>query len=171
MELRQEIAPKMDIAEARYPEILQILLEYTDYCDEYGDEGLVEYKKMEEQLHQLTGKDMSTYNLYEWWEEEGVEVLAFRIALPDPERINDLSKEDLAILITKINSFEIKEEVEEELSYEDEFGMYLHAYYHAFLKLNCKKYNPKFFHRYKDSEGNYYEYSTDEILTFLINNK
>ncbi|MDR0227571.1 MAG: hypothetical protein LBI72_00670 [Flavobacteriaceae bacterium] len=168
MELRKEIVPKMDIAEARYPEILQMLLDYTDYCDEYGDENLIEYKKMEEKLHQLTGKEMSNYNLYEWWEEEGVEVLAFRIALPYPERVNDLSKEDLIALVMKINSFEIKEELEEELSYEEEFGMYLNQYYHSFLELNCKNYEPKLFHSHKDKEGNYYEYSNDYIVEVLI---
>ncbi|WP_300690727.1 hypothetical protein [Chryseobacterium sp.] len=37
MELRKEIEPDYDTAEKRYPEILKLILQYTDYCDENGD--------------------------------------------------------------------------------------------------------------------------------------
>jgi len=38
MELRKEIEPQMDIAEKLYPGILKLILAYTGFCDEYGDE-------------------------------------------------------------------------------------------------------------------------------------
>ncbi|SUJ03957.1 Uncharacterised protein [Sphingobacterium spiritivorum] len=41
MELRKEIEPRLDIAEKLYPEVLKLILDYTDYCDEHGDEELV----------------------------------------------------------------------------------------------------------------------------------
>lgn len=56
MELRKEIEPDFDTAEKRYPEVLQLILAYTDYCDEYGDEDHSAYKKLENRLHEITGK-------------------------------------------------------------------------------------------------------------------
>lgn len=38
MELRSEIEPQLDIAEKHYPEILRLILAYTGFCDENGDE-------------------------------------------------------------------------------------------------------------------------------------
>ena len=84
MQLRNVLNPDLNTAEQRYPEVLEAILAYTDFCDEQGDGELSEYKKLEGKLHVLTGKDISRFNLGEWWEEEGAESLAFKISLPDP---------------------------------------------------------------------------------------
>jgi hypothetical protein len=47
MQLRKEIEPQWDIAEKRYPEILKLILDYTDFCDENGDEEKT-YEKTED---------------------------------------------------------------------------------------------------------------------------
>lgn len=93
MELRKEIEPQFDIAEQHYPEILKLILDYTDYCDENGDEDNAEYTKLEEKLHKLTGKDMSQFDLWEWWEGDGAENIAFDISLPKPLIVKDITKD------------------------------------------------------------------------------
>ncbi len=158
MELRKAIAPDLTTAEQRYPEVLNAILDYTKYCDEHGDEELVVYKQLEERLHQLTDKDMKQFNLYEWWEEEGAEVLAFRISLPDPVVVTDLLKEELKEIVGRLKTFEAPP------GNDFQFHYHLDNYYHAFLALNCKAYNRKLFQRNKNKEGNYVEYSAEEIV-------
>ncbi len=163
--LRKEIEPQLEIAESRYQGILDSILAYTDYCDEHGDEEGVEYQKLEEKLHQLTGKDMSEFNLWEWWEEEGAEVLSFRIALPDPVKVDEITKEELTEIVRRIKTFD---ENADKNSFKGQFHYHLHDYYYDFLELNFESYEEDLFHRHKDKNGNYFEYSVDEIVEKLL---
>ena len=166
--LRKEIEPQLEIAESRYQEILDSIMAYTEYCDEEGDEDFVEYKKLEEKLHLQTGKEMSQFNLWEWWEEEGAEVLAFRIALPNPIKVNEITKEELSEIVRRAKTFD--KDVDEN-SFKEQFKYHLHDYYYDFLKLNFKSYQQDLFHRQKDKSGNYFEYSVDEIVEKLLDKK
>lgn len=167
MSLRSEIAPQMKVAEERYPIVLKAVSGYTDFCDEYGDEDFIEYKRVEGELHQLTGKDMSRYDLWEYWEGEGAEVLAFRIALPDPLVVKDISREEITEIVTILKVFDASEETEE-VTFEQQFKWYLNDYYYSFLKLNCAKYSHKLFMCNKDEQGEYFEYSIEETVNELM---
>ncbi len=161
MKLRAEIEPKMAIAEKHYQTILDIICEYENYVDENGDEDNEQYKKIETRIGKLTGKDMSRYNLYETWESEGSEVLSFRIGLPDPEKVDNITDDEIREVVTRIRTFDYPEKVE---SFEDAFGMYLDHYYHSFLKLNCRKYNYAYFICQKDGS----EFSIEQIVEKLV---
>ena len=63
-----------------------------NYCDEFGDEDSLEYQKLSEKLTEITSKDISQYDLWEWWETEGIENLSFDICLPEPKIIHNISK-------------------------------------------------------------------------------
>ena len=166
--LRKEIEPQLEIAESRYQEILDSIMAYTDYCDEEGDEDDAAYKKLEEKLHLQTGKDMSQFNLWEWWEEEGAEVLAFKIALPNPIKVEGITKEELSEIVRRTKTFD---ENANEDSFEGQFKYHLHDYYYDFLELNFKSYEQDLFHSHKDKNGNYFEYSVDEIVKKLLDKK
>ncbi|RQO75198.1 hypothetical protein DBR43_07475 [Pedobacter sp. KBW06] len=159
MELRTELEPQLEIAEKRYPEILNLILEYTDFVDENGDEEGDEYKKLVHKLDLLTGKDCTKFNLSEYWEEEGAEVLAFRISLPDPLKSDQFSKEELLEIIRRLKTFETSTSEE----FKEQFKYYLEDYYHRLLALNFKHYTYAFFNRQKDKNGGYFEYSIEEI--------
>lgn len=80
------LLPQLAVAEARYPAVLRALMAYAGHVDAHGGGTVDEYRALQHRLEALVGKDLGTYNLWEWWEEEGAEALAFRIALPDPPR-------------------------------------------------------------------------------------
>lgn len=147
MKLRPEIEPKLDVAEALYPQILKQILTYTEYVDKNGDEQNLEYKKLESRLHDLTNKNISNYNLWEYWEEEGAEVLAFRISLPDPQKTDHITKEEVTEIIKRIGHFEEPRKESGELTFKEQFSVYLDQYYHDFLKVNFKK------HKYSNIFG------------------
>ncbi|WP_342331262.1 hypothetical protein [Pedobacter sp. FW305-3-2-15-E-R2A2] len=159
MELRTELEPQLEIAEKRYPEVLNLILEYTEFADENGDEDETEIKILAHKLHLLTHKELSKFNLLEYWEEEGAEVLAFRISLPDPLKSEEFSKEELLEVIRRLKTFEgVTGE-----GFKERFKYYLADYYHQLLALNFKRYSYQLFNRQKDKKGNYFEYSIEEI--------
>jgi len=166
MQLRNVLEPDLKTAEQRYPEVLEAILAYTNFCDEHGDEELTEYKKLEDKLYSLTGKDMSRFNLSEWWEEEGAEPLAFKISLPDPVFIGDITKEELEEIVNRLKTF--SEPAEGEESFSGHFQYHLDGYYHSLLSLNFKGYDSKLFQRNKDKNGKYFEYTVDEIVARII---
>lgn len=161
MELRKEIEPRMDIAESCYPQVLKIIQDYEKYVDENGDEDNVEYERIERVLQEMTGKDMAGYNLYETWEGEGAEVTAFRISLPDPLLVEDITHEELYEIIRRAKSTGYP--TGEEETFGELFANYLDAYYHSFLKLNFKKYNYNYFIRQKDNSYLAVEEIADKI--------
>ncbi|SDI94441.1 hypothetical protein [Chryseobacterium jejuense] len=168
MKLRNEIEPDFETAEKRYPEVLKLILDYTEWCDEHGDEDSSEYKKLEDKLHTMTGKEMSRFNLWEWWEGEGAEYLSFNISLPDPQRIEGITKDELAEIVRRMSTFEIPDPNDQ--SFKGMFYNYICSgsdYFLDFLKMNFKGYHIKLFQSYKDKDGNYYEYSQEEITDTL----
>lgn len=161
MQLRNVLEPDLKTAEQRYPEVLEAILAYTNFCDEHGDQELTEYTKLEDKLHGLTGKDMSRFNLSEWWEEEGAEPLAFKISLPDPVFTEDITMEELGEIVDRLKTLN---ESERDESFSGQFSLYLDGYYHSLLSLNFKGYDPKLFQRNKDKNGKDFEYTADEIV-------
>lgn len=162
MELRKEIEPKLEIAEKRFPEILNLIMEFSEFLDENGDEDGEEYQNVSRKLHLLTNKEISKFNIHEYDEEEGAEVLAFRIGLPDPVKSDPVSKEEVLEIVSRLRDFE--EPAEGDESFATRFKYHLDGYYHQFLKLNFKAYRYQFFNRQKDAKGNYFEYSVEEIV-------
>lgn len=168
--LRKEIEPDFETAEKRYSEVLKLVLDYADRCEEHGDEDNKEYKKLEDKLHTMTGKEMSQFNLWEWWEGDGAEHLSFDINLPDPQIVEDITREELAEIIRRMNTFEAPDP--DDRSFKGTFYHYIcfgSDYFPDFLKLNFKDYHIKWFQSHQDKEGNYYEYSQEEIVNALWN--
>lgn len=173
MELRKEIEAQFDIAEKRYPEILKSITDYAEFCDENGDEGNIEYEKLENKLHKLTRKDISKFNLWEWWEEEGAEVLAFRIALPNPIRVDNVTKEELSEIVRNRiecnKESKLKNDIEGQ-SFNEQFRFYMDQYYHEFLKINFKTYDYKrIFGQQKDKNKKVFWFTNAEKIDKLWN--
>ena len=170
--LRSDIEPNFSIAEQRYPVILKLISNYTEYCDEFGDEDSSVYQKLESELSNLTAKDMSPFNVYEWWEEEGIEVLAFRIALPAPKVVHDISKNELTEIVKRIKN--LQHNHLQQNDFINTFYLYTifaDGYFHHFLALNFKKFNPQLFQRNKAKNGQYFEYSIEDIVDQLWNDR
>ena len=164
MLLRKEIEPDFETVEKRYPIALKSIMSYTAYCDENGDEDLVEYNKLADYLHQLTGKDMSQFNLWEWWEEEGAEVLAFKIVLPEPQCVHNITMDELYEVVKRLKT-DIY--TSEDGSLKELFKYHLDGYYKLFLERNFNTYDPKLFERNINDKGEYFEYTEAQIVQML----
>lgn len=168
MELRKEIEPQLDIAENLYPEILDQILKYTEFIDKNGDENNIEYKNVEARLNKLTNKDVSKYNLWEYWETEGAEILAFRIGLPDPLKVDHITKEEVTEIVRRIGHFEESEKEWNDQTFKEQFSLYLDDYYHEFLKLNFKKYDyTNIFGQQRDKNKKQFWWTDEEKINLL----
>lgn len=166
-ELRSRLEPDMPTAEERFPSVLLSLEEYAKEVDTSGDEDGKKYQVLEKYLHGLTNKDMSKFNLYEWWEEEGAEVLAFRISLPDPVIVSDISVNEVSEIVRRIKEYDFSNA--QIGTFAADFQMFLDNYYHDFLKLNFPKtYKVELFQRNRAKDGSYFEYQIDEIISALM---
>ena len=165
--LRKELRPDFAIAEKLYPLVLKRLKSYEkfyDSCYAFSEEELdKEYKAMEQYLSELTGKDLSDTWLWEWWEGNGIEVFAFDLAMPDPIKHNNLTREDIAAFVRIFidNEFECENDFQEEFM---PYMFYGHQYFYKFLELNCPHFDPMAFNTTKDKEGKYHEPTVEEVM-------
>lgn len=165
MQLRKEIEPDFETVEKRYPIALKAIMSYTAYCDENGDEDLVEYNNLDDYLHQLTGKDMSQFNLWEWWEEEGAEVLAFKIVLPEPQCVHNITMDELYEVVKRLKTDIYTSS--EDGSLKELFKYHLDEYYKLFLERNFNTYDAKLFERNINDKGEYFEFTEAQIVQML----
>lgn len=157
----------MHTAEERFPSVLLSLEEYAKEVDTSGDEDGKKYQVLEKYLHGLTGKDMAKFNLYEWWEEEGAEVLAFRISLPDPVHVSDITFDEVSEIVRRIKEYDFSNAPSG--TFAADFQLSLDNYYHDLLKLNFPDtYKLKLFQRNRAKDGSYFEYPIDEIISGLM---
>ena len=166
--MRAQIEPDFERARKKYDEILEQILAYTDYCDENDDEDGEEYRKVEQRLAKISGKDMSKFSLHEWWEAEGAENLAFDIALPEPKVVPDIKKDELRQIVERrvdLGGRRIIKKLE---------AFYIRvkfackgAYFAEFLKLNfADTFRFELFER-RAIEGVMRELSANEIVEIL----
>ena len=165
--LRKELRPDFATAEKLYPLVLKRLKSYEkfyDSCYAFSEEELdKEYKAMEQYLSELTGKDLSNTWLWEWWEGNGIDVFTFDLAMPDPVKHNNLTREDIAAFVRIIidNEFECENDFQEEFMMDMFYG---HQYFYKFLALNCPHFDPSVFNTTKDKKGNYHEPTVEEVM-------
>ncbi len=159
--LRDCIEPQLDIAEESYPKVLELILGYEEFVDSNGDENNEEYKNIEKQIHEIVKKDMSLYSFWETWEGEGPEVTAFRISLPEPFYIEDLTPEEVMEIIRRLKSQDF---ASVKSPFGKMFSPYLGNYYHKLLKINLKKYRFSYFLVQKGG----IELTAEEILKCIL---
>ena len=166
--LRKELRPDFATAEKLYPLVLKRLADYETFHDAQSEDTPEEvfdkeYKAMEQYLSKLTGKDLSDTWLWEWWEGNGIEVFAFDLAMPDPVKHNNLTREDIAAFVRIIidNEFKCENDFQEEFM---PYMFYAHQYFYKFLALNCPHFDPTVFNTTKDKEGKYHEPTVEEVM-------
>ncbi|MCL2667660.1 MAG: hypothetical protein FWF02_08140 [Micrococcales bacterium] len=171
----------MDHAARLFPSVLSEILAYTDLVDDKGDPDGAERDAMAARIEALTGKDTEKFDLVEWWEGEGAEVIAFRLALPDPPTL-PLTKADLEEVVGWIHApgdsaetlAELSDRLQPDPPWEDQsfartFTPYLDDYFHELLRRNCKWYDfHKLFGSHQHPDGTRTELSTTQVVDALL---
>ncbi len=98
--MRKELEPDLEIAEKLYPFIFNLISDFDDACD---SGNVKNQKKAIDEISHLTGKEISGFDIYEYWGYINKEDLAYQIAIPEPQKAN-ISKQEL-IEILNLNFF------------------------------------------------------------------
>ncbi|OJJ21155.1 hypothetical protein BKI52_11340 [marine bacterium AO1-C] len=167
--LRDEIEPQVKLAEKIYSKVLAKLLDYTTFVDTQGDENNEEYEKVVTYLSELTGKDIANrdYAIWEYWEADGEQRESFKIALPDPVAVENITLNEVTEIVTRIVQLTIPAYLNTPFVQQNGFVWEISNYYHQFLKLNFKKYTPSLFNRQKNKQGEWYEPGIEDIASAL----
>ena len=108
---------------------------------------------------------MSQFNLWEWWEEEGAEVLAFKIVLPEPQCVHNITMDEVHEVVKRLKTDIYTPS--EDGSLKELFKYHLDEYYKLFLERNFNTYDPKLFERNINDKGEYFEYTEAQIVQML----
>lgn len=172
MKLRDEIEPKIIQAEEIYSQVLDLIHEYDDACDDEDDDKCEEVTR---KLSELTGKEITEDDLFEHWEVDGDDQIAFGFSLAEPTILSTpLSKDELFEIVQRIRDpkhDDLKEIAENAPFPKELMWSRLNDYYIDLLELNLKL--PKkfsiasLFNRQKVN-GVYVEYTSEEILEKII---
>lgn len=159
------LQPDLETAEARHDAVLHELHAYARFVDEHGDgdgDGSA-YESLSARVRLLTGKDTSSFNLAEWWEGEGAEVLAFRLSLPDPPTVA-LGSDDIRAVVHWLKTPRLPRSG----SFAEEFEIYLDDYYYDLLRTNCSRYDHRvLFGSRRSPDGTRTEMTVEEAVEWL----
>ncbi|MDU1892167.1 MAG: hypothetical protein E6767_15895 [Dysgonomonas sp.] len=169
MKLRPELEPKIEIAEKLFSQIMELISLYDEGYDDSDNERM---QSAVDQMNRLTNKDLKIDNLFEYWEGESQEELAFKIALPEAKRVDGISRGELLEIIKRIQSFddfgvskvlsELDVPVSDALAY---------AYYFPLLERNFSHPEPSDLFDRQLVDGEYIEYTSEEIADIILSHK
>lgn len=172
MKLRNEIEPKIIQAEEIYPQVLNLIYEYDNACDNEVHDKCEEVVR---KLSELTGKEITEDDLFEHWEGDGVDQIAFGFSLTEPTVLSTpLSKDELFEIIQRMSNPEHDDlkEIDENAPFPKELMWFrLKDYYMNLLKLNLKlpkKFSIRSLFNRQKVNGEYVEYTPEEIFEKIL---
>jgi hypothetical protein len=123
------LEPQIEVARALFPEVMDLISDYDLACDT-GKPNKIKESILK--LSALTQKNIKEEDIFEYWGSRSQEELAFSLALPSPIRINQITKEVLLVIVSRIREIQFRND--------EEFA--LHDYYMELLRINFSYPNP-----------------------------
>ena len=171
MLLRPEIEPQLQIAEQLYFKILEFIKEYDYFNDKLEAEIT---GKIAQKIANLSGKDITEDSLFEYYEAGSAEELAFGISLPYPQKVENITIEELTEIVKRIqfiaydtfDSQVITKEFKE--NKHNICAILAQGYFMEFLDLNFSHPNVyRLFQRQKIN-GKWVELTVDDVVRQLM---
>lgn len=103
MKLRPGLEPDLREARRRYPLILSAISDFDDACDAGNESRMDEIRS---RIASISPVEFDPDCLFEYWESESREELAFRLSLDTPVEAHDITRDELAEIIHRITSFD-----------------------------------------------------------------
>lgn len=169
MTLRAELEPKIEIAEKIFPQVIELI---TLYDDGYDNSDRHKVETAISKINALTNKNIQEDDLLEYWGAESREELAFKLSIPDPIKVDNISRDELLEIINRIESFEDKGisdkllELGIPLSYILAYGYYL-----PLLERNFSHPEPGELFNQKNVNGKFIKLTVDEIANKILAHK
>lgn len=107
MELRPELEPNIKKAEELFPKVIALISQFDDGFD-HGDMNKMDFALKE--LSTLIKKEIEKEDLYEYWSYTSIEDLAFKLSLPSPKKVDNISEQEVLEINERIESLEEADE-------------------------------------------------------------
>lgn len=99
MELRKEFIPEVDIAKGKHKNVMR-LIQSIEAAQENNESAKAQSFLTE--LNEYVDKEYDLYFFYEYWGWTTLDELAFKVALPSPPLITNITKEELTEVVNKL---------------------------------------------------------------------
>jgi hypothetical protein len=110
MILRNELEPDFKKAETLYPDILSLIMEYEDSIgDSLNKTDRPKIISIIKKLSLLTNKEINDDDLVEYWSCICIEDLAFSLALPEPNRVDKITADEITEVKNRLESLNEKD--------------------------------------------------------------
>ncbi|WP_025124315.1 type 2 periplasmic-binding domain-containing protein [Myroides odoratimimus] len=164
MKLRPELEPQIEVAERLFSQILKLIAQYDD-----------DTSKIEEiilKINTITDKNIKESELLEYWGRESAEELAFKIALPNPLKVDNITQEELVEIINRIQFTSDEIVVENFKGYDISLNYLLaYEYYLPLIERNFSYPEPSDLFNAKDTKRGFIELNTTEIAEAILTYK
>ena len=110
MILRNELEPDIKKAETLYPDVLSLIMEYDDStADILNKADRPKMISIIKKLSLLTNKEITDDDLLEYWGSTSIEDLAFSLALPEPNRVDKITVDEITEVKNRLESLNEKD--------------------------------------------------------------
>ena len=169
MKLRPELEPKIATAEKLFPQIVELI---TIYDDGYDNDDREKIATAINQINSLTGKNITEDDLFEYWEGYSKEELALQFAIPEPVKVDNITKDELLEIMKRMQSFD-DDGISETLSALGAPLSYIltYEYYSPLLEQNFSYPEPYGLFERQKINGNYIELTAEEIAEKIWTHK
>tara|TARA_R110002074_G_scaffold161480_1_gene319261 strand:+ start:1667 stop:2131 length:465 start_codon:yes stop_codon:yes gene_type:complete len=110
MILRNELEPDIKKAETLYSDVLSLIMEYDDStADILNRADRPKMISIIEKLSLLTNKRITDDDLLEYWGSTNIEDLAFSLALPEPNKVDKITVDEITEVKNRLKSLNEKD--------------------------------------------------------------
>lgn len=170
--LRDEIEPRYEVAEEHYQKALGMIENYltNNHYNREERNDCDAIKLLTDSLNQITGKSLSWRELGNNIENMIPHFLAFNISLPDPQKVDNVSREELTEIVRRILSYKIPRYVGHGLQ-ESYYNYTLgeNDYHMNFLRRNFKTFDEALFEKIETPTKIYFKLDENLIVERLWN--
>lgn len=103
MKLRSELEPDIEVTQKIFPRVLELISRYDEACDNDDSQTITQVIA---EINTLTNKNITEEDLFEYWENESQEEVAFKFSIPDPIKVDTITRDELLEIIRRMQSFD-----------------------------------------------------------------
>lgn len=102
MKLRSGLEPDIEVTQKIFPAVLELISRYDEACDNNDSQTIA---TVIAEINTLTNKNIREEDLFEYWESESKEEVAFKFSIPAPIKVDTITRDELLEIIQRIQSF------------------------------------------------------------------
>ncbi len=171
MKLRSELEPDIEAAQKIFPGVLELISRYDEACDNDDSQTIA---TVIAEINTLTDKKITEEDLFEYWESESKEEVAFKFSVPAPPKVNTITRDELLEIIQRMQSFEdpgIVDKLSASGFPSSSAIVLIYEYYLPLVERNFSYPEPYELFNRRQVNGEFIELTAEEIANEILSHK